>query len=341
MNHLTISTILGTLLMTAVPASYAADTQEVNVYTTRQPQLINPILENFTEETGIKVNVLFAEKGLVERMKLEGNQSPADLFLTADIGQVVAAVQAGVTQELNNETLNTVIPASLRDPKGEWFGLTTRARILYASKDRVAPSSITTYQELADPKWKGKICTRSGTHPYNISLVSAYLKHNGADKTKEWLKGLKANLAQKPQGNDRAQVKAIWAGKCDIAIGNTYYMGKMLENDEQKEWANSVNLVFPKFENSIGTHINISGASLAAYAPHRENAIKLLEYFVSDNAQQNYAELNFEYPVKAGVQPSELVQSWGVFKPDNLSLTDIANNSAAALKLVEEVGFDQ
>ena len=211
--------------------------------------------------------------------------------------------------------------------------------MVYASKERVGAGEVTSYEDLADPKWKGRICTRSGSHSYNIALIAAAIALHGRDAAKAWVEGLKANLARKPQGNDRAQVKAVWAGECDIAIGNTYYFGKMLEEEEQRPWAESVSIVFPHFEGG-GAHMNISGMALTAAAPNRENAVRFLEYLSGDHAQKLYAEANYEYPVKPGVSYSTLVASWGDFVPDTLPLSEIANHRAEALKVVEEVDFD-
>ncbi len=320
-------------------AATPALAQEVNVYTTRQPELIQPIFDAFTEKSGTKVNVLFAEKGLIERMKAEGERSPADLYVTADISNLKAAADAGLTQPHGSGVVDEVVPAELRDGDGRWFALTTRARVVYASKERVEEGAVQTYESLADPKWNGKICIRPGSHPYNLALISAMIAHHGEEETKAWLEGLKQNLARKAQGNDRAQVKAVWAGECDLAIGNTYYMGKMLENPEQREWAEAVNVVFPEFEGG-GTHVNISGAALTKSAPNRAGALELVEYMLSEEAQGLYAELNYEYPVRDGVPLSDVVEAWGTFERDEVSLAKIGDLRDEALKLVEQVGFD-
>ncbi len=324
----------------AVTFATPAIADEVNIYSYRQPELVKPLFDTFTAETGIDVNVVFLKKGLIEKLQAEGSRSPADLVLTVDISRLNGIVEAGVTQPVASDTLSANIPAEFRDPAGHWFGLTSRARVVYASKDRVAEGEVTTYEDLASDKWKGRICIRSGTNAYNLALTSAVIAHHGEDGAKSWLEGVKGNLARKPQGNDRAQVKAIWAGECDIAIGNTYYMKKMLENEDQLAWAESVNIVFPKFENG-GTHVNLSGVALTNAAPHKENAIKLMEWLSSDTAQETYAEQNGEYPLKAGTEPSELVASWGNLIPDALPLIDIAKLRGASLKLVEEVNFDE
>ena len=312
---------------------------EINIYSYRQPFLIQPLTDAFTEQTGIKVNVAYLRKGMIERMKAEGKRSPADVVLTVDISRLAAVVEANLTQPILNKTLEKNIPAIYRDPDNHWFGLTTRARIIYASKDKVSDGEVTTYENLANPKWKGRICTRSGTNAYTVALTSAIIHHHGAEKAEEWLRSVKNNLARKPQGNDRAQVKAIWAGECDISIGNTYYMGKMLKDPEQKAWADSVRIVFPVFENG-GTHVNISGIALAKYSPNKENAIKLMEFLSSPEAQKIYAFANFEYPIAPNAEPAELVKNWGTFTPDDVNLMDLAKLRSTALKLTEIVDFD-
>ncbi|WP_203595056.1 MULTISPECIES: Fe(3+) ABC transporter substrate-binding protein [unclassified Salipiger] len=323
------------LIATAAPAL----AEEVNLYSYRQPELLQPLTDAFTEATGIDVNVAYIDKGLEERLVAEGDRSPADLIFTVDISRLAAAVQAGVTQPVESAVLEENVPAQYRDPDGQWFGLTTRARIVYASKDRVDPSEVTTYEDLADPKWKGRICTRSGTHDYNVALVAAMIHHHGEEYAKEWLQGLKDNLARRPQGNDRAQVKAIWAGECDISLGNTYYMGQMLNDPEQVEWANSVNVLFPEFENG-GTHVNISGVAMTKSAPNRENALKMMEYLTSPEAQEIYAHANYEYPIAPGTEADELVKGWGSFTADDTNLMTLAEQRGAALRLVEEVDYD-
>ena len=312
---------------------------EINIYSYRQPFLIQPLTDAFTEQTGIKVNVAYLRKGMIERMKAEGKRSPADVVLTVDISRLAAVVEANLTQPVLNKTLEKNIPTIYRDPDNHWFGLTTRARIIYASKDKVPDGEVTTYENLADPKWTGRICTRSGTNAYTVALTSAIIHHHGAEKAEEWLRSVKNNLARKPQGNDRAQVKAIWAGECDISIGNTYYMGKMLKDPEQKAWADSVRIVFPVFENG-GTHVNISGIALAKYSPNKENAVKLMEFLSSPEAQKIYAFANFEYPIAPNAEPAELVKNWGTFTPDDVNLMDLAKLRSTALKLTEIVDFD-
>ena len=324
------------LASVAVPAL----AEEVNIYSYRQPELIQPLLDAFTAETGIETNAVFVEKGMVERLKAEGARSPADIILTVDISRLTEAKEAEVTQTVDSEVLNAAIPAELRDPDGHWFAVTQRARIVYASKERVAEGEVTTYEDLADPKWKGRICTRSGTHVYTLGLLGAVIEHNGAEAAEAWLQGVKDNLARAPEGNDRAQVKAIWAGECDISLGNTYYMGAMLDDPEQAEWANAVRLDFPTFADGQGTHVNVSGVAMTAAAPHRDEALAFMEWLVSDAAQEIYAETVSEYPVSATAKTSERVASWGKLNGDTTDLAAIAARRAEALKMVERVDFD-
>jgi len=334
---MSIRTLLITCLAAATPLAALAD--EVNIYTTRQPELIQPVVDAFTKKTGIQVNLGFVQDGVVERLVAEGARSPADLVMTVDIANLKQIVDAGVIQPVDDAVLTAAIPPHLRDADNLWFGLTTRARIVYASKDRVADGEVTTYEDLVNPKWKGRICTRPGTHNYNLGLLSAYIAHHGEAAAKGWAAGVKANLARRPQGDDRGQVKAIWADECDISLGNTYYMGEMLADPEQTQWANSVRIVFPTFEGG-GTHVNVSGVALTKAAPHKASAIKLMEFLVSPEAQTIYADINNEYPVLAGIPASKLVQSWGSFTPDTVDLNSVAANRAAALRIMEEVNFD-
>lgn len=327
------------IALLALAFASPAFADEINLYSHRQPELIQPLLDAFTAETGITVNVAFVDKGMAERLKAEGDRSPADLVLTVDIGRLIELVGADVIQAVDDPVLTANIPAEYRDPGNQWFGLTTRARIVYAAKDRVQPGEITTYEDLADPKWQGRLCMRSGLNDYNVALTAAYLDHHGPEDTTKWLEGLKANLARKPTGGDRDQVKSIWAGECDISLGNTYYMGEMLSDPEQAEWANAVRIDFPVFEGG-GTHMNVSGIAMTKAAPNKEAALKLMEWLTSDAAQKLYAETNHEFPVKAGVPRSALVQSWGEFTPDTIGLADIAAKRPDAVKLIETVDFD-
>ncbi len=313
--------------------------EEVNVYSARQAHLIEPIVRQFTQQTGIKVNLVYAEDGLAERLKREGRLTPADLVLTVDISRLMELVDADLVQPVRSPSLEQAVPAQYRDPEGRWFALTTRVRAIYSSKDRLGQLSNIRYEDLADSKYKGRICTRSGKHPYNVALVASMLAHHGEAKTRQWLEGVKANLARKPQGNDRDQVKAIKEGVCDLSLGNSYYYGNMLEDANQKSWAEAVYLNFPN-QADRGAHVNVSGVVMTKYAKHPESAQRLMEYLVGDQAQQLYAELNKEYPVKSGVALSPLVASWGQFSADDLSLVAIAKQRAQAMTLLDEVKFD-
>ena len=331
---LTASVAMATLMPLAATAN------EVNVYTDRQEFLIAPLLQSFTEATGTKVNVVYASgAGMEERIKAEGRNSPVDLVMTVDVGRLVDMVNDGLTQPVSSEVIEANIPAEFRAEDGSWIGLTFRARPIYASKERVDPSEINSYLDLADEQWKGRICTRPGDHDYNLGLLAAMIHHHGEDVAREWIKGVKANLAQSPQGNDRGQVQNIYNGLCDVAIVNTYYMGAMLANDEQRPWAESVNLIFVD-QDTVGTHINMSGAIVARYAPNFDQAVQLLEFLSDDVAQEMYSAGNTEYPVKQGVQWSDVVQMWGEPKFDAESPAAIAEYKGLALRIMNEVDFN-
>jgi iron(III) transport system substrate-binding protein len=342
MYRLTFGAALAAILTAVIPVPATAD-GEVNLYSTRQPDLIKPVLDAFTKSTGIKANVVYVQKGLIERLKAEGANSPADAVLTVDIGELDNLQKANVLQPVNSPVLTKNIPAHLRHPDNLWYALTLRARILMVSKDRVKPNEVTSYEDLTKPSLKKQICIRSGKHEYNISLIASVIAHEGLDGARKWLDGVKNNLARKPQGSDRSGAKGIYEGVCDVAVANTYYMGLMTTNDkepEQKKWAEAIRVVFPN-QNGRGTHVNVSGAGITASAKNKANAIKLLEFLSSDQAQNLYARENFEYPVKAGVELHPVVKSWGKFKADTINLTEIAKHRAAAARLVDELGFDQ
>jgi iron(III) transport system substrate-binding protein len=324
---------------TALPPFAFAQSGEVNVYTYRETRLVQPLFEAFTKDTGIKVNVVSASSGLEQRIKAEGANSPADVLLTVDIGRIDEAVKAGVTQPIESKVLETVVPAQYRDPDGHWAGISMRARVIYAAKDRVKQDTIT-YEELADPKWKGKICIRSGQHIYNNALFAAYVAHHGEAKAEEWLRGVKANLAQKPSGGDREQARDVAAGKCDIGIGNTYYWALMMNNDPAKKpWAEATKVILPTFADG-GTHVNLSGVLLAKNAPNKVNGIKLIEWLAGEHAQRIYADINYEYPVRAGVTVNPTIAGYGKLNADTLPISKIAKSRKTAATLVDKVGFD-
>lgn len=334
MKLVTCAAIVG--LMSVGHSANADD--KLTVYSYRQAFLVEPILTRFTEETGIGVNLVFAKDGIAERLVREGRLSPADLVLTSDFSRLVELVDKDLTSPVKNPLLESNIPAQYRDPDGQWYALTMRVRNLYTAKDRLGLQQLT-YEELADPKYKGKICTRSGKHPYNIALVASMIAHHGEAEAKTWLQGVKTNLARKPQGNDRGQIAAVKEGVCEIAIGNSYYYGNMLQDPEQKAIAEAVTLNFPN-QADRGAHVNVSGMVLTRHAPNKANAIKLMEFLSADVAQKAYADVNMEYPVKADVAPSSLVASWGKFKSDQLPIFKLAEYHQAAVKLLDEVQFD-
>ncbi|UCX05787.1 Fe(3+) ABC transporter substrate-binding protein [Shewanella sp. HL-SH8] len=326
------------ILGLACLASSAMADEALTVYSYRQAFLVEPILEQFTQNTGIKVNVVFAKDGIAERIEREGRLSPVDVVLTSDFSRLMELVEKDLVSPVNNDVINSNIPEVYRSPTNDWYALTMRVRNVYSSKERTGKIDID-YEDLAKPEYKGKICTRSGKHPYNVALVASMIAHHGEAETKTWLSGVKANLARKPQGNDRDQVLAVKEGMCDVAIGNSYYYGNMMMDENQKSWAEAVEINFPNQANR-GAHINVSGMALAKFAPSKDNAIKLMEFLTSNVAQQAYADVNMEYPVKADVKPSKLVASWGDFKADSLPIYKLAENHQAAVKLLDEVKFD-
>ena len=335
--------VISTVLCAAAFFSHSsAAASEVNLYSSRQPFLMKPLLEAFTKETGVKVNMVYLKRGMLERLKSEGRNSPADMILVSDIGNLHNHDKAGVLQPVSSATLSANIPPQYRHPDGNWFGLTVRARVIYASKTRVRPGEVTTYEDLADPKMKGRVCIRSGKHIYNISLLASIVVAKGEEAAAHWARGVKANLARKPQGNDRAQVKAVYEGECDVAVGNTYYMGKMATNEKdpiQKKWAGAVIIIFPN-QNGRGTHVNVSGGAVTKSAKNKANAVRLIEFLSGAAAQKIYAEANFEYPVKAGVPLHPVVASWGKFKADKAYLSKIAKERTLATKLLDLVAFN-
>jgi iron(III) transport system substrate-binding protein len=297
------------------------------------------LFDAFSKDTGLKVNVISAGSGLEQRIKSEGANSPADVLLTVDIGRLEDAVRAGVTQPIKSDALDKIVAPQFRDPEGHWYGLSMRARVAYASKQRVQQTAIT-YEELADPKWKGRICIRSGQHIYNNALFAAFIAHHGEAKTEEWLKGLKDNLGRKPSGGDRETARDVAAGKCDLGIGNTYYWALMMNAEpDRKAWAEATRVILPTFQGG-GTHVNLSGVVLAKHAPNKANAMKLIDWLVGEKAQHMYADLNYEYPIRAGIALNPTIAGYGKLNADTLPLAIIAQNKKAAANLVDKVGFD-
>jgi iron(III) transport system substrate-binding protein len=326
-------------IVTALPAFALAE--EVNLYSARKEALIKPLLDRFTEQTGIRVNLVTGKAdALLKRLRSEGVNSPADLLITTDAGRLHRAKAAGVTQPLQSETLASAIPAKYRDPDGHWFGLSVRARPILYVNELLNPAELSTYEDLADPKWKGRICIRSSSNIYNQSLVASMIAANGPEATEAWAKGLVANLARPPKGGDRDQIKAAAAGQCDLAIANTYYLAGMLlsKDEDQKSAAAKMGVFWPNQEDR-GAHVNVSGAALTASARHKDAAIKLLEYLVSDSAQQWYAETNGEFPVRPDVPASETLSAWGDFKADDLNLGKLGELNGEAVKLMDRAGW--
>jgi iron(III) transport system substrate-binding protein len=326
-------------IIAALAASPAFAEGEVNVYTYREAKLMAPLFAAFTKDTGIKVNVISASSGLEQRIKTEGANSPADVLLTVDISRLEDAVQNGITAPLDSKAIDQAVPAAYRDPEGHWAAVALRARVVYASKDRVKQNAIT-YEELADPKWKGKICIRSGQHMYNNALIAAMIVKHGEAKAEEWLKGVKANLAQKPSGGDRETARDIAAGKCDLGIGNTYYWALMNDQEaERKPWAEATKVILPTFEGG-GTHVNLSGVAIIKTAPNKANAMKFVEWMVSPASQQMHADATYEYPMLASAPINKTIASYGELKRDPMPLARIAANRKKASALVDKIGFD-
>ncbi len=341
--HTTHTRLLGAVVACAfvLAAAPSASAQQINLYTTREPGLIKPLVDAFTKQTGITVNSIFVRDGLAERVAAEGTRSPADVLMTVDIGSLIDLGDKQLTQPVRSKALESAIPANLRGPAGEWFALSLRARVVYAHQS--AGVTAMTYEQLADPKWAGKICSRAGQHPYNTALIAAYIAHHGEAKAEAWLRGVKAGLARNATGGDRDGARDIVGGICDLAIGNSYYVGLMRSGAggaEQQKWGAAIRVVLPTFEGG-GTHVNVSGAAVAKHAPNRDAAVRFLEYLISDAAQKIYAEANFEYPVKPGVAVHPIIAALGPLRVDPLQLAEIARHRAAASRLVDKVGFDR
>lgn len=317
-----------------------AQAQEINLYTTREPGLMQPLLAAYTSRSGVKVNTVFLKDGLPERVASEGARSPADVLMAVDVSSLVDLVEKGVTQPVKSAVLESAVPANLRDVNGNWFALSMRARALYTAKSGI-PATIT-YEELADPKWKGKVCVRSGQHPYNTALIAHMIARDGEAKAEQWLRAVKTNLARRPGGGDREVARDIMSGLCNLGLSNTYYVGLMRSGaggPDQRKWGDAIDVVLPTFAKG-GTHVNVSGAAIAKNAPNKENAIKLLEYLVSDEAQAIYAKANFEYPVTKNAAVDPIIAKLGRLNVDQTPLVDIAKHRRAASILVDKVNFD-
>ena len=333
--------VLATLVLAVALSLPAVASEEINLYSARKENLIKPLLDRFTEATGIKVNLVTGKAdALLKRLQIEGRNSPADLFITVDAGRLYRAREAGVLRPVSSGVLNAAVPANLRDPEGFWFGLSQRARPIFYARDRVKPEQLSSYEALAEPQWKGRICVRSSNNIYNQSLVASMIANIGEAATEDWARGLVRNLARPPKGGDRDQLKAAAAGQCDVAIANTYYAGAMINSKDPAQRAAIAKLaIFWPNQDGRGAHINVSGVGMTASARHQANAVKLMEYLVSPESQQWYAEVNQEYPVRPGVAWSETIKAWGEFKADSLNLAKLGELNAAAVRLMDRAGW--
>ena len=330
---------LGLLTLASAPVTVAS-AAELNVYSHRQQFLLQPFLDAFTAETGISTNVVYASKGLAQRLLAEGEASPADVILTVDIARLSEYAGLDLLSPVTSPVLAANIPANLRSDDGRWFAFSTRARVVVTSKDRVATDAIDDIEDLADPQWRGRVCTRKGSHVYNRSLLASVIAANGADAAEAWASGLVANMARRPQGNDRAQAKGIFEGQCDVAVMNHYYFGKMMYGDkpEQREWADAIRLVFTN-QDGRGNHVNISGGGVARHSPNRENAVRFLEFLTEPTAQKLYGEVNFEYPVNPSVVPGGVLAGFGDFKPDDLPIQRLSDLAPQAQMIIDRTAW--
>lgn len=331
--------LLSFVTFLSVGATALQAAEEVNVYSARKEVLIAPLFERFTQQTGINVNLLSADAGaLLTRLQNEGRNTPADVLLTVDAGNLHRAREAGVLQAIESQQLEQQVPGALRDPGGHWFGLSVRARVIFRAKDRVAEDAIQSYEELADPKWENRVCIRSSGNIYNQSLVASMIAEHGVEQTEEWARGVVKNMARRPQGGDRDQIKAVAAGQCDLAVANTYYYGGMLQDRSSKDVAEQVAIVWPN-QNGRGTHVNVSGAGITKHASNKGNGVKLLEFLVSPEAQAWYAEANNEYPVRPDAEASAILSQWGSFQQDDLNLSNLGIHNSEAVRLMDRAGW--
>ena len=320
---------------------YSAASDEVNIYSARQESLIKPLLERFTEQTGAKVNLVTGKgDALLTRLKSEGMNSPADVLLTVDAGRLYRAQEANVLQAIKSDELNSLIPGHLRSTDNQWYGLSVRARVIVYAKDRVQASQLSTYEALADPEWRGKICVRSSGNIYNQSLVAGMIASQGMMKTEGWLKGFVGNFARPPAGGDRDQIKAVASGQCDIAVVNSYYLGGMIlsEDQAQQTAASKVSLFWPN-QKDRGTHVNISGAGITKSAKNVQLAEQLIAFLAANGSQEWYAERNNEFPVREAVKVSSVLESWGPFVADKLNVSELGRNNSAAIMAMDRAGW--
>lgn len=325
----------------AETAPGSAGESVVNVYSARHYDVDELLYDRFTDDTGIEVNILEGKPDeLIERIKNEGEQSPADIYMAVDAGRLWRAQEAGILQPAESEVLRQAVPESLRSPEGDWFGLTSRARVLIYNKENVDPSELSTYEDLADPKWKGKVCVRSSNNVYNQSLVGSMVETIGAEATETWAEGLVANFARQPEGGDVDQIKSVAAGLCDVAIANHYYWARLAKSDDagDAEVIEKTAVFFPNQEDR-GTHVNVSGMGLVKNAPHAENAIAFMEYLVSPDVQEIFADTNNEYPVVEGVEVDPVVAELGEFKVDEVNVSSYGRNNPEVNEIVDRAGW--
>ncbi|MGB5737637.1 MAG: Fe(3+) ABC transporter substrate-binding protein [Thiohalocapsa sp.] len=337
--------VLVAALSLTLPSAPVLAADEVNLYSARKEDLIKPLLDRFTAQTGIQVNLVTGKAdALLQRLRSEGVNSPADLLLTVDAGNLHRAKEAGVTQAIDSTVLDAAVPATYRDPEGHWFGLSLRARPILYVRDRVDPAELTTYEALAEADWKGRICIRSSSNVYNQSLVAAMIAADDAAATEAWAKGLVANMARPPKGGDRDQIKAAASGQCDIAIANTYYLAGMLKSDDpaEREPAAKMAVFWPNQPgqgDGRGVHVNVSGAALTKAAKNKEAAIQLIEFLTAPEAQAWYAEANGEYPVRDDVEISPVLAAWGEYKADDLNLSRLGALNGDAVRIMDRAGW--
>ncbi|MDV7341291.1 extracellular solute-binding protein [Terasakiella sp. A23] len=335
MKSLLVAGVVGLPMMAS-----SAEAAELNIYSHRQPFLINPFIKAYEKETGTKVNIVYAAKGLAQRLQAEGKRSPADVILTVDIARLSVYADKDLLAPVKSDVLMKNIPAHMRDKDGKWFAFSKRARVIVAAKVAEDTKEIKTYEDLADPKWKGRICARPGSHVYNRALIASFIEHKGEEAAQKWSQAIVDNLARRPQGNDRAQVKAIFEGVCDLAVINNYYFGKLKHSDkaDQREWAESVRLIFPNQEDR-GTHVNISGGGIAIHSKNKEEATRFLEFLTSKTAQGLYGAINYEYPVNPAIEASDELKSWGEFKEDDMPIGRISELAPEAQRIIDRVGW--
>ncbi len=328
------------IIMAFLSGCQEKNSKEVNVYSARKEALIKPLLDKFSQENDVEVNLITGSAdALLQRLKSEGANSPADIYITVDAGRLYRAQQAGVTQAINNSAINNAVPEAYRDPDGHWYGLSLRARPIMYALDRVKPEELSSYEALADEKWSGKVCIRSSGNIYNQSLIASMLAALGSSQMETWLPSFVKNFARPPVGGDRDQIKAVAAGQCDVAVANTYYLFGMLNADEdQKKAAQKLGVFWPN-QSDRGTHVNVSGVSLTAHSPNKDIAIDLIEFLTTEESQAWYAEVNGEYPVRDGVKVNDLLKQWGDFKKDSINLSELGKNNAQAVKLMDRSGW--